>query len=59
MIFSNTSSAQPCPPGWNTSSFLTIIDLNGCRWQIDICYKCGYTMSYLQVFVLLISDWNP
>ncbi|MEN9829129.1 MAG: hypothetical protein RJA11_1745 [Bacteroidota bacterium] len=31
MIFSNTSSAQPCPPGWNTSSFLTIIDLNGCR----------------------------
>jgi len=41
MIFSNTSSAQPCPPGWNTSSFLTIIDLNGCRWQIDICYKCG------------------
>ncbi len=46
MIFSNTCSAQSCPPGWNTSSFLTIIDLNGCRWQIDICYKCGITMSH-------------
>jgi hypothetical protein len=38
-----TSSAQPCPPGWNTSSFLTIVDLNGCQWQIDVCYKCGIT----------------